>query len=45
MERAREIWNRLELPPLSFRAPWHGYPLEDWSDAWEKFAEKATAGK
>jgi 4-hydroxy-3-polyprenylbenzoate decarboxylase len=45
MERAREIWDRLELPPLSFQAPWHGYALGDWSDAWEKFAENATAGK
>jgi 4-hydroxy-3-polyprenylbenzoate decarboxylase len=45
MERGREIWARLNLPFISFQAPWHGYPLGDWSDAGEKFAVKATEGK
>jgi UbiD family decarboxylase len=44
MERAREIWARLNLPFISFQAPWHGYLLGDWSDAWEKFAVNATEG-
>jgi UbiD family decarboxylase len=45
MERALEIWNRLQLPPVTFQAPWHGYLLGDWSDAWETFAQNATSGK
>ncbi|HEY1980696.1 MAG TPA: UbiD family decarboxylase [Xanthobacteraceae bacterium] len=45
MERARELWTRLKLAPISFQAPWHGYQLGDWSDDWEKFAQNATAGK
>jgi 4-hydroxy-3-polyprenylbenzoate decarboxylase len=44
MQRARQIWEELELPTLSARAPWHGYSLGDWNDAWERFAERATAG-
>jgi UbiD family decarboxylase len=45
MERAREIWDELGLPPLSVRAPWHGYSLGDWTDAWGRFAERAVNGE
>jgi 4-hydroxy-3-polyprenylbenzoate decarboxylase len=45
MERARELWTKLKLPPISFQAPWHGYQLGDWRDSWETFAQNATAGK
>ena len=45
MERARELWTQLKLPPISFQAPWHGYQLGDWSESWEKFAQNAAAGK
>jgi UbiD family decarboxylase len=45
MERARELWIKLKLPPISFQAPWHGYQLGDWRDRWETFAQNATAGK
>jgi 4-hydroxy-3-polyprenylbenzoate decarboxylase len=45
MERARELWIKLKLPPISFQAPWHGYQLGDWRDSWETFAQNATAGK
>ena len=45
MERAQELWEGLQLPRISFQAPWHGYALGDWSDGWETFAENATAGK
>lgn len=31
MEKALEIWNRLELPPLHLKSPWHGYELGHWS--------------
>lgn len=45
MERARELWNKLKLPPISFQATWHGYQLGDWRDSWEEFAQNSTAGK
>ena len=44
MERARTIWEELGLPPLSVAAPWHGYTLGDWTDAWETYARRAAAG-
>jgi 4-hydroxy-3-polyprenylbenzoate decarboxylase len=44
MERAQQIWKELGLPPIVVRAPWHGYSLGDWSDAWEHFARNAVAG-
>ncbi len=45
MERAREIWEELELPALDVRAPWHGYSLGDWNETWERFAERAVVGR
>jgi len=44
MENARKLWERLDLPPLTPEAPWHGYSLGDWSDAWDETAARATAG-
>jgi 4-hydroxy-3-polyprenylbenzoate decarboxylase len=44
MEHARALWEELDLPPLNVRAPWHGYTLGEWTDDWEKFAERAAAG-
>ncbi|MDR6634387.1 4-hydroxy-3-polyprenylbenzoate decarboxylase [Phyllobacterium sp. 1468] len=44
MVRAREIWENLQLPPLSPQPPWHGYSLGDWSEVWSNFAEKAVSG-
>ena len=44
MERAQAIWKELGLPPISVRAPWHGYSLGDWSDTWDQFARDAVAG-
>jgi UbiD family decarboxylase len=45
MERAREIWERLGLPPLKPEAPWYGYSLGDWSDELDKFARRAVEGR
>jgi 4-hydroxy-3-polyprenylbenzoate decarboxylase len=45
MERARAIWQELELPALAPQLPWHGYSLGDWSQAWDVYAERAVAGK
>ncbi|MPZ87136.1 MAG: UbiD family decarboxylase [Nitriliruptorales bacterium] len=45
MERARDIWNELGLPPLSPQAPWYGYSLGDWPERLEREAELATQGR
>ena len=39
-----EIWEELQLPPLSPQPPWHGYSLGDWSDLWGHFADAAVKG-
>jgi 4-hydroxy-3-polyprenylbenzoate decarboxylase len=44
MEHARALWEELGLPPLNVQAPWHGYTLDDWTDTWETFARRTTAG-
>jgi 4-hydroxy-3-polyprenylbenzoate decarboxylase len=44
MEHARELWERLGLPPLKPEAPWHGYSLGDWSDEWDDAAQRAADG-
>jgi 3-polyprenyl-4-hydroxybenzoate decarboxylase len=45
MENALRLWNRLELPPLHLKAPWHGYELGFWSDRNRGEAELALQGK
>lgn len=45
MTRARQIWEELGLPELEVRVPWHGYSLGDWNDIWERFAQRAVAGR
>jgi 4-hydroxy-3-polyprenylbenzoate decarboxylase len=44
MEKARAIWDELGLPALNVQLPWHGYTLGDWTDEWEKFAQRASVG-
>jgi len=44
MEHARGLWEELGLPALNAQAPWHGYTLDDWTDTWETFARRTTAG-
>jgi 3-polyprenyl-4-hydroxybenzoate decarboxylase len=44
MEDAKDLWERLGLPPLSPETPWHGYSLGDWSDQWDALAARAVAG-
>lgn len=44
MERARTIWQELGLPPITPRAPWHGYSLGDWDAVWDTYASRAVAG-
>jgi 4-hydroxy-3-polyprenylbenzoate decarboxylase len=45
MERARAIWQELQLPQLTPQPPWHGYSLGDWSPSWDTYARRAVAGQ
>jgi 4-hydroxy-3-polyprenylbenzoate decarboxylase len=45
MENARKIWEELQLPALTPRAPWHGYELGEWSDRDREEAEWAVKGE
>ena len=45
MERAKELWEELKLPPVASKGNWHGYTLGDWTDTWERFAQRAVAGE
>jgi 4-hydroxy-3-polyprenylbenzoate decarboxylase len=42
MERAKAIWQRLGLPPLTPQVPWHGYDLGHWPPALARQAEQAA---
>ncbi|HEY5896788.1 MAG TPA: UbiD family decarboxylase [Burkholderiales bacterium] len=45
MERAREIWEELGLPPLKPEAPWFGYSLGDWPEELDQAAALAVKGE
>jgi hypothetical protein len=45
MERARAMWEELGLPALKPQPPWHGYSLGEWDEAWDRYAERAVAGR
>jgi UbiD family decarboxylase len=45
MEDAKELWERLGLPPLKPEMPWYGYSLGEWTDEWDDNAMKATRGE
>jgi len=45
MERAREIWNELGLPPLNPESPWYGYSLGKWSEELDNEAQMAVQGE
>lgn len=45
MEKALEIWKKLELPPLQLKEPWFGYELGYWSDRNREEAELGLQGK
>lgn len=44
MEQAKVLWEELNLPALSPKGPWHGYTLGDWTDTWERFAQRTIVG-
>ncbi len=45
MERARKLWERLELPKLEPESPWYGYSLGDWHSELDVEAQLAVAGR
>lgn len=44
MERSKQIWEELELPPLKPRMPWYGYSLGAWTEEDDEEAELAVKG-
>jgi len=42
MEQAKELWEKLDLPPLRPESPWHGYTLGDWHERWDAAAKNAA---
>ena len=42
--RARACGRSSACRALNVQAPWHGYTLDDWTDTWETFARRTTAG-
>ena len=44
MERAKALWEKLDLPPLRPSSPWYGYSLGDWTEAWDEDAKRAAEG-
>ena len=45
MERARDLWQRLELPPLKPRAPWYGVSLGHWPEEVARLVELSEDGR
>ena len=41
MERAKEIWEELDLPTIEPQWPWYGYDLGQWNDTLERQAQLA----
>ena len=44
MEHAKQLWERLGLPPLKPESPWYGYSLGDWTEEWDLAARRAAEG-
>jgi 4-hydroxy-3-polyprenylbenzoate decarboxylase len=44
MERARTLWEELQLPELAPETPWSGYSLGDWCAEWDACAKRAADG-
>ncbi|MDH3701884.1 MAG: UbiD family decarboxylase [Alphaproteobacteria bacterium] len=44
MEKAKALWERLDLPPLRPMSPWFGYSLGDWTKTWDDDAARAASG-
>lgn len=44
MERAKELWEELNLPPLRPEWPWHGFSMGEWDERNEEMAQRAVKG-
>jgi 4-hydroxy-3-polyprenylbenzoate decarboxylase len=44
MEHAKELWDKLKLPPLQPISPWHGKSLGIWPEEYEVQAELGAHG-
>ncbi len=44
MERAKTIWEEMQLPRLMPQKPWHGYSLGAWHEIWDAAAKRAAEG-
>jgi 4-hydroxy-3-polyprenylbenzoate decarboxylase len=42
MEKAKEIWQELGLPPLKPEMPWYGYSLGQWPEEFKVEADRAV---
>ncbi|HEY7557840.1 MAG TPA: UbiD family decarboxylase [Candidatus Binatia bacterium] len=45
MERARKLWEKLDLPKLEPESPWYGYSLGDWNPELDEEAKLAVTGE
>ena len=45
MERAKAIWEELDLGSLHPQPPWFGYSLGDWLPQWDEAAKRAAQGR
>jgi 4-hydroxy-3-polyprenylbenzoate decarboxylase len=45
MEKAAQIWQGLQLPPLHLKEPWWGYSLGYWTEEEDQEAELAVQGR
>jgi UbiD family decarboxylase len=45
MENAKARWQAMALPALELKAPWHGYPLSQWTAENAEEAEGAVTGR
>lgn len=45
MERARDLWQQLGLPPLKPRVPWHGVSLGHWPEEVARLVQLSEQGK
>jgi 4-hydroxy-3-polyprenylbenzoate decarboxylase len=45
MERAKQLWEEIGLPPLKPKFPWHGYELGHWPEELRQAAAAVAAGR
>lgn len=45
MDHAKELWEKLDLPPLKPKAPWHGVSLGHWPEGEDRLVKLAEEGR